>query len=66
MHCSIIGGVIVIIGLYLVLWGKDKDQVQEQRTEKPSDISNENCEKTKGTCNCSCGDGDHSNGLHKV
>ncbi|KAF3328236.1 WAT1-related protein [Carex littledalei] len=64
---SIIGGVIVIIGLYLVLWGKDKDQVQEQRTEKPPpDISNENCEKTKGTCNSSCGDGDHSNGLHKV
>ena len=27
MHaCSIIGGVVVILGLYMLLWGKDKDQ----------------------------------------
>jgi hypothetical protein len=54
----------------MVLWGKDKDKVQEQRTEKPSDISDKNCEAQgtlhQGTSNCSCGHGDHSNGLHKV
>ncbi|KAJ4784529.1 WAT1-related protein [Rhynchospora pubera] len=67
---SIIGGLIVMIGLYMVLWGKDKDQVQEQRTEKTPDVSNENCRAIhthhQGTHNCNCGDGDHSNGAHKV
>lgn len=57
----------------MVLWGKDKDQqMQEQRREEqPSDLSKEN-HGTKGTlhqgtsCNCNCGDGNHTNGLHKV
>jgi hypothetical protein len=52
----------------MVLWGKDKDQVQEQRTDKPSNISKENCE-AQGTLHqgtSSCGHVDHSNGLNKV
>ncbi|KAJ6810044.1 WAT1-related protein-like isoform X1 [Iris pallida] len=33
---SIMGGVIVIIGLYMVLWGKEKDEVTDVDTQKPS------------------------------
>lgn len=30
--CRIVGAVVIIIGLYLVLWGKTKDQA----TDKPA------------------------------
>ncbi|XP_030543972.1 WAT1-related protein At4g08300-like isoform X1 [Rhodamnia argentea] len=33
---SIIGGVIVIIGLYLLLWGKDEDQIARVESEEQS------------------------------
>lgn len=32
---SIIGGVIVIVGLYMVLWGKEKDQELDGEPQKP-------------------------------
>ncbi|WOL09882.1 hypothetical protein Cni_G18635 [Canna indica] len=38
---SIIGGIVVIIGLYLVLWGKERDQVGDVRPEDSSSADNE-------------------------
>jgi hypothetical protein len=32
--CSIIGGVVVILGLYMLLWGKDKDQEYNASSEE--------------------------------
>lgn len=34
LFCSIIGGLIVIIGLYLVLWGKERDQEEPTESKK--------------------------------
>lgn len=34
--CSIIGGLIVIIGLYLVLWGKERDQEEQMESKRPA------------------------------
>ncbi|XP_015690286.2 WAT1-related protein At2g39510-like [Oryza brachyantha] len=39
---SIIGGVVVILGLYMLLWGKDKDQGYNADKEQESDLD---CEK---------------------
>ena len=33
---SLLGGVIVIIGLYLLLWGKERDQPYIKTQEQPS------------------------------
>ncbi|XP_058077969.1 WAT1-related protein At2g37450-like isoform X2 [Magnolia sinica] len=41
---SIIGGVIVIIGLYLLLWGKEGDHVNQIKSQEPSSLS---CEEPK-------------------
>lgn len=27
MYCRVIGAIIIAIGLYMVLWGKSKDQI---------------------------------------
>lgn len=35
--CSIIGGAVVILGLYMLLWGKGKDQIDKSSTEHESD-----------------------------
>ena len=40
--CSIIGGVVVILGLYLLLWGKEKDQ--EHGASKKQELELD-CEK---------------------
>lgn len=37
---SILGGVIVIVGLYLLLWGKDRDQEARIGREEQSDSAN--------------------------
>lgn len=37
---SILGAVIVIVGLYLLLWGKDRDQDTMQLKERPSSFPN--------------------------
>ncbi|KAJ3682518.1 hypothetical protein LUZ60_015091 [Juncus effusus] len=66
---SIIGGIVVIIGLYLVLWGKDRDQLGlVQKTEEASEFCHEHnqIEKKQDKCDCNCGNSDHSNGIHKV
>lgn len=48
LHCccstiySIIGGVVVILGLYMLLWGKDKDQEYNANKQQESDLD---CEK---------------------
>ena len=34
---SVIRGVLVILGLYMLLWGKDKDQEQEHLSEGKDD-----------------------------
>ncbi|BAF10886.2 Os03g0149300 [Oryza sativa Japonica Group] len=39
---SIIGGVVVILGLYMLLWGKDKDQEYNANKQQESDLD---CEK---------------------
>uniref|UniRef100_A0A0E0K8U1 WAT1-related protein n=1 Tax=Oryza punctata TaxID=4537 RepID=A0A0E0K8U1_ORYPU len=39
---SIIGGVVVILGLYMLLWGKDKDQEYNTNKEQESDLDCEN------------------------
>jgi hypothetical protein len=37
--CSIIGGVVVIAGLYMLLWGKDKDrEYNASREEQVPDL----------------------------
>lgn len=41
---SIIGGVLVILGLYMLLWGKDRDQ-QQHKDIKEQDSSELDCEK---------------------
>ncbi|XP_020248867.1 WAT1-related protein At1g44800-like isoform X2 [Asparagus officinalis] len=38
---SITGGVIVIIGLYLVLWGKEKDLEPDGNSQKPAPLAND-------------------------
>ena len=35
--CSIIGGAVVILGLYMLLWGKGKDQIDKSSTEHQSE-----------------------------
>lgn len=40
--CSIIGGVRAILGLYMLLWGKDKDQEHKVSKENESELD---CEK---------------------
>lgn len=35
------GGVIVIVGLYLVLWGKERDKECREQTEKQPDSTYE-------------------------
>jgi len=42
LMCSIIGGVVVILGLYLLLWGKEKDQ--EHGASKKQELELD-CEK---------------------
>jgi hypothetical protein len=39
--CSIIGGVLAILGLYMLLWGKEKDQEHKEIKEE----SELDCEK---------------------
>lgn len=42
------GGVIVIVGLYLVLWGKERDkECREQQTEKQPDSTYEKQNKAR-------------------
>ena len=43
MWCSIIGGVVVIAGLYMLLWGKDKDQAYNSSSEEQ--VPDMDCEK---------------------
>ncbi|KAK2633740.1 hypothetical protein Ddye_028532 [Dipteronia dyeriana] len=38
----ITGAIVIVIGLYLVLWGKSKDQLPPSKSNKPSDCSNSN------------------------
>ncbi|XWS46951.1 hypothetical protein CRYUN_Cryun14cG0112200 [Craigia yunnanensis] len=45
---SILGGVTVIIGLYLLLWGKEKDQSYTKSQEQSSSHSDEMKETEKG------------------
>lgn len=40
--CSIIGGVVVILGLYMLLWGKENDQEQDASKENELELD---CEK---------------------
>ncbi|CAK9325743.1 unnamed protein product [Citrullus colocynthis] len=50
---SLLGGVAVIIGLYIVLWGKAKDYVKEEGKEKQSvKKEEENCESAERISNC--------------
>jgi uncharacterized membrane protein len=39
---SVIGGVLVILGLYMLLWGKDRDQEHKDTKEQDSELD---CEK---------------------
>lgn len=49
MHiCSVIGGVLVILGLYMLLWGKDKDD-QEHKAGKEHQPDELDCEKLAAT-----------------
>lgn len=38
---SIIGGIVVTIGLYLVLWGKERDQEKDMTPEGASFVASE-------------------------
>jgi hypothetical protein len=40
--CSVVGGVVVILGLYMLLWGKDKDNEDGASKERESELD---CEK---------------------
>ncbi|RCV46532.1 hypothetical protein SETIT_9G539100v2 [Setaria italica] len=42
---SIIGGALAILGLYMLLWGKDKDQEQEASKEQEPELDHEKQEK---------------------
>ncbi|KAL5729956.1 hypothetical protein ACHQM5_002843 [Ranunculus cassubicifolius] len=44
---SIVGGVAVIIGLYIILWGKEGDQTVEVKSEAESDSDSEELKNTK-------------------
>ncbi|XP_058077957.1 WAT1-related protein At4g08300-like [Magnolia sinica] len=50
---SILGGVIIIIGLYLLLWGKEGDHVHQMKSQEPSSLS---CEEPK--------EGTHDKSIH--
>jgi len=36
--CSIIGGVAVILGLYMLLWGKGKDEINKSTIDHESEL----------------------------
>lgn len=40
-ECSLVGAVAVIIGLYVVLWGKAKDLEESQKVSNPELQNNE-------------------------
>ncbi|KAF6175024.1 hypothetical protein GIB67_039572 [Kingdonia uniflora] len=44
---SILGGVIVIVGLYLVLWGKEGDQKHETESQAQPNLMNEDQKEAK-------------------
>lgn len=52
---SIIGGVVVILGLYMLLWGKDKDQEYSANNEHESDLD---CEKQEKVIDASAAQND--------
>lgn len=65
--CSIIGGIIVVGGLYTLLWGKDRDQEAREKSEGNSDLAYEE----QGESNCvsdtgNCGKGDGSKEFHGI
>jgi len=39
VYISIVGGVVVVTGLYLVVWGKSKEQKAMMSDESPQKIS---------------------------
>ena len=51
---SILGGVVVIVGLYLLLWGKEGDQEQPELKEQSLSPCEE-CEDPKGLIFTSAG-----------
>ncbi|OAY62722.1 WAT1-related protein [Ananas comosus] len=64
---SIIGGIIVVGGLYTLLWGKDRDQEAREKSEGNSDLAYEE----QGESNCvsdtgNCGKGDGSKEFHGI
>ncbi|XP_058077975.1 WAT1-related protein At4g08300-like isoform X2 [Magnolia sinica] len=55
---SIIGGVIVIIGLYLLLWGKEGDRVDQIKSQEPSLSCEEPAEESEDKSIHLSGEGD--------
>ncbi|RWR72298.1 Drug/metabolite transporter [Cinnamomum micranthum f. kanehirae] len=61
---SILGGAIVIMGLYLVLWGKEGDNADPIKSKEPSSVdSQELKEETKDATNYYGGSGDGKKSL---
>lgn len=46
--CSVIGGVLIVIGLYAVLWGKHKEGKEIKEEEMPEAIKGPHCNGTNG------------------
>ncbi|XP_072955267.1 WAT1-related protein At5g07050-like [Typha angustifolia] len=63
---SIIGGVIVILGLYLVLWGKEKDQELREKAEDPDLAHEKHKEATTVPTTDNGADGDGTKGVNSV
>ncbi|KAK1415589.1 hypothetical protein QVD17_31372 [Tagetes erecta] len=52
---SVVGAVVIVVGLYMVLWGKSKDQIQQnqdqdQDQKSSMDHQHEDIKKTVDTC----------------
>ncbi|RWW24481.1 hypothetical protein BHE74_00004346 [Ensete ventricosum] len=66
--CSITGGLVVIIGLYSVLWGKERDQ--EKETMSPEDASfvapGKETRGSQDTFKNMCGKADNTKGSEVV
>ncbi|XP_042442695.1 WAT1-related protein At5g07050-like isoform X1 [Zingiber officinale] len=58
---SIIGGIIVIVGLYLVLWGKDTVQEKEMRAEASFEANGRGKEQSNNSSDSPATDGKRDN-----
>ncbi|KAE9619440.1 hypothetical protein Lalb_Chr02g0153141 [Lupinus albus] len=54
--CRVIGAIIIVLGLYLVVWGKSKDQNTRQISKEPILVDKQNAEESNNERMDHCND----------